>query len=133
MPFQKNKGTIRYIAVDSLVFDQENSLITIIIFFSPLLSTRKPFTPISCNTGFFPLYNSSFGQQLLHTAAISPMGFRFCHGKNFCLVSPRIQENMKSTSSLITGIILECFTLKYCLVTQVKLLPTFPISHHIKS
>lgn len=115
-PFQKKKEIIRYIAAESLEFDQENSLITVITLFFPLLLIKKSFTPNSCNTVFLTLYNCSSGQQLLHMAAILPMGFKFCFGKHFNLISPRIQENTKSTS-LLTGTILESFIPKYHLVT----------------
>lgn len=39
-------------------------------------------------------------------AATIPMGLKFCHGRNLCSASPRLQENIKSTS-LPNGTMLE--------------------------
>ena len=54
-PSQKKKEIIRYIAVDSLEFYQDNSLITVITLFSPLLFTinLSPQFPV---IQFFLLY-----------------------------------------------------------------------------
>lgn len=78
-PFQKKKEIIRYIAAESLEFDQENSLITVITLFFPL----SPQIPV---IQFFSLYiialwttapargsNLTYGIQILFWKAL-PFG-----------------------------------------------------------
>lgn len=93
--FQKKKEIIRYISVDSLGFDQESSLTTKHHTLFSSLVDKRSFILISSNNVSLAQYYSSSGQQLMHMAITLSMGFKFCHEKHFCVVNPRIQENIE--------------------------------------